>query len=574
MVLSRFWLVIFISSIFFIVFGLFSSQYYSIDYVLNGKQGEPLLIGEKYLNEVPQFVQDSLQKSEEKTFVLNANTADADTTYVYNKQTVKIYSGKQQADGLLPMTKSSLFDLILPLMAYLSFFCGIMELLIISGASERLAKKLSPLFAKVFPSIPKNHESISYMTLNFAANFLGLDSAATPFGLKAMQSLQELNEDKDKASDAQIMFMCLHAAGLTLIPTSIIGYRAAEHAANPADVMLPCIITSFVGTIAAFVLVGIKQKVNFKSASLLAVLMGVIGAIVGLLFYVNSLDLIGKNYFTSNLSGLLLILIIGGTLIFSFIQEKKFVEQKTTILTGVPYSFEILSKLRFTRMDLPDLKIISQGGGKLAANLFNDFADYAERTGKKFIATYGQTEGTARMAYLPAEFAQTKIGSIGKAIPNGKLYLIDDNGNEISEADVPGEMVYSGPNVTLGYAYTGEDLQKGDERHGVLATGDIAVKDQDGFFYIVGRISRFLKLYGVRIGLDEVEQLIFKEFGVENICTGTDEKMKIYVTDETVVTEVASFVIQKTGLYHQAFEVLFIPTIPRNDVGKIIYNFD
>ena len=331
MVLSRFWLVIFISSIFFIVFGLFSSQYYSIDYVLNGKQGEPLLIGEKYLNEVPQFVQDSLQKAEDKTFIINKNEKDADTTYIYNKQTVKIYSGKQKADGLLPMTKSSLFDLILPLIAYLSFFCGIMELLIISGASERLAKKLSPLFAKVFPSIPKNHESISYMTLNFSANFLGLDSAATPFGLKAMQSLQELNDDKDRASDAQIMFMCLHAAGLTLIPTSIIGYRAAEHAANPADVMLPCIITSFIGTIAAFILVGIKQKINFKSASLLAAIMGVIGAIVGLLFYVNSLDLIGKNYFTSNLSGLLLILIIGGTLIFSFVQEKKFVEQKTTI---------------------------------------------------------------------------------------------------------------------------------------------------------------------------------------------------------------------------------------------------
>jgi len=331
MVLSRFWLVIFISSIFFVVVGLFSSQYYSIDYVLNGKQGEPLLINEKYIKEVPQFIQDSLQKKEDKTYVVNRNTKDADTTYVYSNQTVKVYSGTQKADGLLPMTKTSLFDLILPLLAYLSFFCGIMELLIISGASERLATKLSPLFAKVFPSIPKNHESISYMTLNFSANFLGLDSAATPFGLKAMQSLQELNPDKDKASDAQIMFMCLHAAGLTLIPTSIIGYRAAENAANPADVMLPCIITSFVGTIAAFVFVGIKQKINFKSASLLAVLMGVIGAIVGLLFYVNSLDLIGKNYFTSNLSGLLLILIIGFTLIFSFIQEKKFVEHKTTI---------------------------------------------------------------------------------------------------------------------------------------------------------------------------------------------------------------------------------------------------
>ncbi|NHN26952.1 spore maturation protein [Flavobacterium jejuense] len=331
MVLSRFWLAIFVSSIAFIIIGLFTNNYYSIDYVLNGKQGEPILISEKYLKDIPQFVQDSITTSKNNTFIVKTAKTATDTIYIYNKQTVKIYSGIQQSDGLLPMAKSSLLDLILPLIAYLSFFCGIMELLIISGASEKLAKKLSPMFAKVFPSLPKDHESISYMTLNFAANFLGLDSAATPFGLKAMQSLQELNEDKDKASDAQIMFMCLHAAGLTLIPTSIIGYRAAENAANPADVMLPCIITSFVGTIAAFLLVGMKQKINFKSVSLLAVLMGLIGAIIGLLFYVNTLDLIGKNYFTANLSGVLLLAIIGFTLIFSFIHEKKFNEQKTTM---------------------------------------------------------------------------------------------------------------------------------------------------------------------------------------------------------------------------------------------------
>lgn len=331
MVLSRFWLVIFVCSITFIIVGLFTKQYYSIDYVLNGKQGEPLLIGEKYLNDVPKFIQDSLQNSENKQFVINNVKTDQDTTYIYNKQTVKIYSGKQQADGLLPMAKSSLLDLILPLIAYLAFFCGIMELLIISGASEKLAGYLSPAFAKIFPSIPKNHESISYMTLNFAANFLGLDSAATPFGLKAMEKLQEINPDKDKASDAQIMFMTLHAAGLTLIPTSIIGYRAAENAANPADVMLPCIITSFVGTIAAFILVGIKQRINFKSASLLVGLMSLIGAIIGLLFYVNTLDLIGKNYFTANLSGVLLLAIIGFTLVFSFINEKKFIAKGTNM---------------------------------------------------------------------------------------------------------------------------------------------------------------------------------------------------------------------------------------------------
>ena len=364
MVLSRFWLAIFVSSIIFVIVSLSIGNSYTIDNVLNGKKDDPILISEKYLEEVPKFIIDSIKKAPEQTMVINRDTLNADTTYVYKAKTVKIYSGVQKSDGLLPTCKNSLLDLILPLIAYLAFFCGLMQLLIDSGASEKLAKKLSPVFVKVFPSIPKNHESISYMTLNFAANFLGLDSAATPFGLKAMQSLQELNPEKDKASDAQIMFMCLHAAGLTLIPTSIIGYRAAENAANPADVMLPCIITSFIGTIAAFLIVGIRQKINFKSASLVLALMTIIAAIVGLLFYVNGLDLIGKNAFTSNLSGLMLVGIIGFTLVFSFINEKKFVEKDTTIFdafvtgannglqTGVkifPYVMGMLVAISFFR---------------------------------------------------------------------------------------------------------------------------------------------------------------------------------------------------------------------------------
>ena len=331
MVLSRFWLVIFISSITFVIFSLFSGNNYTIDFVLNGKKDDPILVSEKYLQDLPAFIKDSIEKAPDKTMVINRDTLNIDSTYVFTNKVVKIYSGKQKSDGLLPTCKSTLLDLIMPLMAYLAFFCGLMELLIISGASAKLAKLLSPVFVKVFPSIPKDHPSISYMTLNFAANFLGLDSAATPFGLKAMESLQEINPEKDKASDAQIMFMCLHASGLTLIATSIIGYRAAAGASNPADVMLPCIITSFIGTIAAFLIVGIKQKINFKSASLVVGLMGLIGAIVGLLMYVNSLDLIGKNYFTSNLSALILVVIIVFTLILSFVKEKKFTEANTTV---------------------------------------------------------------------------------------------------------------------------------------------------------------------------------------------------------------------------------------------------
>ena len=383
MVLSRFWLAIFVSSMVFVVASFFIGNTYTVDYVLNGKKDDPILMSEKYLKDTPKFVQDSIMSAENKTIIVNKNTADVDTTYVFKNKTVKIYRGVQKSDGLLPTCKNSLMDLILPLIAYLAFFCGIMQLLIDSGAAEKLAKMLSPAFAKIFPSLPKNHESISYMTLNFAANFLGLDSAATPFGLKAMQSLQELNPDKDTASDAQIMFMCLHAAGLTLIPTSIIGYRAAENAANPADVMLPCIITSFVGTIAAFILVGIKQRINFKSAALVTTIFALIGGIVGLLFYVNQLDLIGKNFFTSNLSGLLLISIITFTMVFSFIHEKKFVEKNTTIFdafvtgansglqTGVkifPYVMGMLVAISFFR-NSGLFEIISNGISFVFSNI-------------------------------------------------------------------------------------------------------------------------------------------------------------------------------------------------------------
>ena len=374
MVLSRFWLAIFISSIGYVVFTFFMGNSYTTDFILNGQKDDPILISEKYLNQVPAFIKDSIGKAPDQKMVVHI-----DTTYIYKSGTVKIYCGKQKADGLLPTCKSTLLDTIIPLIAYLAFFCGLMQLLIDSGASEKLAKKLSPVFTKIFPSVPKNHESISYMTLNFAANFLGLDSAATPFGLKAMESLQEINPDKDKASDAQIMFLCLHAAGLTLIPTSIIGYRAAEHATNPADVMLPCIITSFIGTIAAFLIVGIRQKINFKSASLAVALITLIAAIAGLLFYINRLDIIGKNFFTSNLSGLMLISIIVFTLIFSFIHEKKFAEKNTTVFdafvsgannglqTGVkifPYVLGMMVAISFFR-NSGLFEIISNGISKV-----------------------------------------------------------------------------------------------------------------------------------------------------------------------------------------------------------------
>ncbi len=342
MVLSRFWLVIFVSSILFILVGSLTQKHYSLEFAITGKKDNPYLLKEVYLDKLPKEIKDTLLLSEDGKLVINKNPSDIDTTYeiallkagvqkATGERIVKVTGGKQKVDGIIETAKNTIIDIVLPLIATLAFFAGLMQLLVDSGASDRLAKRLSPFFTKIFPSVPKNHPSISYMTLNFSANFLGLDSAATPFGLKAMESLQEINPDKSRASDAQIMFLCLHAAGLTLIPTSIIGYRAAAHASNPADVMLPCIITSFIGTLAALLIVAFRQRINVLSGVLILTLMVILSAITGLLFYIGSLDIIGKNQFTSNFSSILLLGVIFLILIYAFVKEKQFTEKQTNI---------------------------------------------------------------------------------------------------------------------------------------------------------------------------------------------------------------------------------------------------
>jgi acyl-CoA synthetase (AMP-forming)/AMP-acid ligase II len=223
-------------------------------------------------------------------------------------------------------------------------------------------------------------------------------------------------------------------------------------------------------------------------------------------------------------------------------------------------------------MDLHALNIMTQGGGKLNKDLQVKFANYISSKDGRYIATYGQTEGSARMAYLPAEYAVSKVGSIGKAIPNGKLYLLDENNSVIATPNTEGEMVYEGPNVTLGYAESGEDLIKGDERHGILRTGDLAYFDEDGFFYISGRMKRFLKLFGYRVNLDDCESLVRKEFGIGCACVGDDSRLVICIDKEGIEAEVKSYIVHKTGLYATSVEVVYIDELPRSDAGKILYS--
>ena len=277
----------------------------------------------------------------------------------------------------------------------------------------------------------------------------------------------------------------------------------------------------------------------------------------------------GLSVITSHLKAGAALILSGRSLLDSEFW-KMLKNERATSFTGVPYSYELLMKLRFTRMNLPDLKIITQGGGKLTPEVFSSLARYAADTGKKFIATYGQSECTARMAYLPPELALTKTCSIGIAEPGGKLSLIDDNGRETFEGEGAGEMVYRGENVTLGYATCPEDLMKGDENHGVMYTGDLARRDADGCYYIVGRLKRFLKIFGFRIGLDEVENLVKAQFHTDCLCSGTDEKLVINVTMKGGMCDIIHFLEEKTGLFRKCIEVVEVNAIERNEAGKVI----
>lgn len=247
-------------------------------------------------------------------------------------------------------------------------------------------------------------------------------------------------------------------------------------------------------------------------------------------------------------------------------------EQEATSFTGVPFSFDVLDKMRFYRMKLPHLTLLTQGGGKMPEALNLRFAEYCRDNGKQWIATYGQSEGTARMAWLPPEYAISKMGSIGIAVPNGRLSLRDADGKEITESPATGEMCYEGRNVTMGYARCREDLAKGDERHGFLPTGDIAYRDADGFYFIKGRMGRFLKLYGNRVGLDECEQILRGCLSCECACTGNDTLLIIHLTDAAQAEIAKETLMNAIHVPATAIETRISDALPKNEAGKILYS--
>ncbi|QGZ40285.1 spore maturation protein SpmA [Pseudoduganella flava] len=192
---------------------------------------------------------------------------------------------KKIIDGTFESARSGVMDIALPLAGVMTLWLGIMNIGEKAGAIGWFAKVISPFFSRIFPDVPKEHPATGHMVMNFSANLLGLDNAATPFGLKAMESLQTLNPDKDTASNAQIMFLVLHTSGLTLIPLAIMAQRAILGAADPSDIFIPCLIATYVATVAGIVAVSIRQRINLFDGVLLSWMGGITAAIVAMIWY-------------------------------------------------------------------------------------------------------------------------------------------------------------------------------------------------------------------------------------------------------------------------------------------------
>ena len=306
MVLSRIWsafiiVAIIVGSIKYI----FSDSYKAIynDMVV-GKSGDTVQIETQNIDQLnPEIKSALLLKPDFEQNRIHYKTDSA-------KSQVAVYR-VQATDGVIGTSETAV-KICLGLIGIMTLFMGFMSIAEKAGGINLLSRMIQPFFSKLFPEIPKNHPSFGHMLLNFSANLLGLDNAATPFGLKAMESLQTLNTDKDNASNSQIMFLCLHAGGLTLIPVSIIAIRASMGSQTPTDIFLPCMIATFAATMAAMIVVSLYQKINLLQPVVIAYVGG-ISAIVGLLVvYLVSLSKEGLDNFSMLLSNGIILLIFFG----------------------------------------------------------------------------------------------------------------------------------------------------------------------------------------------------------------------------------------------------------------------
>ncbi|MBK9509769.1 MAG: hypothetical protein IPO04_09980 [Cytophagaceae bacterium] len=245
-------------------------------------------------------------------------------------------------EGMFKSAETAVMDIALPLAGVMTFFLGILKVGEEAGVIRVLAKVIAPFFGKLFPEVPKDHKANGEMIMNFSANMLGLDNAATPFGLKAMKSLQELNPSPDTASNAQIMFMVLHSAGPVLIPISIMAQRAIYHAADPSDIFIPALISVYMATFTGLIIVGIKQKINFLDKTLLTWLLCITAFIGIILLYFSGLSKEEIELKSKIFSNLILFTFVAGFVGMGFYKK---VDVFPTFVEGAKTGFETSVKI-------------------------------------------------------------------------------------------------------------------------------------------------------------------------------------------------------------------------------------
>jgi acyl-coenzyme A synthetase/AMP-(fatty) acid ligase len=243
-----------------------------------------------------------------------------------------------------------------------------------------------------------------------------------------------------------------------------------------------------------------------------------------------------------------------------------------TSFAGVPYNYQMLMRFGFKTMNLPSLRTMTQAGGRLAEEVKKHYMQVAVEKGLSYFVMYGQTEATARISYVPPARLAEKLNSIGIAVPGGRLFLRDGD-TLLAEVGVEGELMYEGPNVMLGYAESRACLGKGDELQGRLATGDLARRDDEGYYYITGRLKRFVKVYGLRLNLDEIERTLEDEFNCPVACSGIDDRMLIVIEQahEGVGEALRQRVIDTYKVHGSAVKLRVISAIPHTNSGKKDY---
>lgn len=231
-------------------------------------------------------------------------------TLIYKREGEKVVAVKQQkVNGIIETCKDAV-NICIGLIGVMTLFMGIMTIAEKAGGIRFLSRIIGPFFSKIFPDVPKEHPAHGHMMMNFSANLLGLDNAATPFGIKAMESLQEINPDKQRASNAQVMFLCLHASGLTLIPVSIIAVRAGAGARNATDIFVPCMIATFAATMAALLIVSLKQRIKLFQPIIMAWILSLSVIISLFVWFLTTLDKSSLEFFSGSFGNGLLLLII------------------------------------------------------------------------------------------------------------------------------------------------------------------------------------------------------------------------------------------------------------------------